>query len=347
MSTKLAGGSYTAIDIFAGCGGLSLGLRQAGLRVIGAVEIDPLSVETYKKNHKKTLMWQIDIRRLSVSEVKRRLGLRTGQLDVLAACPPCQGFSTISTLNRGRSVGDRAQKNLVFEFVRFVRGLRPKAIMLENVPGLAKDWRIKRIEAHLKRLGYSVIYQVLDAADYGVPQRRKRMILVGSRYGKVNFAKALDRKVTVRDAIGSLPRPGMVPDPLHISCEKRSGRIQNMIKRIPKNGGSRSHLRREYQLDCHQRTDGFRDVYGRIAWDDVAPTITGGCINPSKGRFLHPSQDRAITLREAAALQTFPRHYQFSLRNGRYRTASLIGNALPPEFIRMQVVVLRKHLSRI
>ena len=166
-----------AIDLFSGCGGLTLGLTQAGFRVVGAVEIDPLAVETYKTNHKRVLIWEKDISKISAAEVMRRLKIERGQLDLLAGCPPCQGFSRMTTLN-GR-IGQDKQNDLVFEFLRFVRVMCPKAVMLENVPKLAKNRRFKTFHAELQRLGYEVNHAVLNAANYGVPQRRRRVFVVG------------------------------------------------------------------------------------------------------------------------------------------------------------------------
>jgi DNA (cytosine-5)-methyltransferase 1 len=120
----------------------------------------------------------------------------------------------------------------------------------------------------------------------------------------------------------------------------RAPHIEKLIKAIPKDGGSRTDLGEEWQLECHKKSDGFKDVYGRMAWDSLSPTITGGCVNPSKGRFLHPTENRAITLREAALLQTFPKNYRFPLSRGKFPAALLIGNALPPEFIRRHAEAL-------
>lgn len=144
--------------------------------------------------------------------------------------------------------------------------------------------------------------------------------------------------MTVRSAIGKLGTSAMSTDPVHNHGERRSDVVRARIGGIPVNGGSRVSL--ASQLACHERTRGFHDIYGRMAWDAVAPTITSGCINPSKGRFLHPVEDRAITLREAALLQTFPLSYQFSMRKGKYAAAVLIGNALPPELVRRQAMAL-------
>lgn len=312
---------------------MTLGLKQAGFRVLGAVDIDALSVETYKVNHSEVRVWQRDIRRLPATRLRRALGLFRGQLDLLAGCPPCQGFSTIRTLNGKRKIEDE-RNDLVFEYLRYVKELEPKAIMMENVPGLATDTRMTTIRSELSLLGYESVCEVLNAADFGVPQRRRRMILLAAKDGVMKPAKRDKQWPTVREAIAHLPMPGDSGDPLHDLAESRSKRIMDLIRRIPKNGGSRMNLGADGQLQCHRNCDGFKDVYGRMAWDEVAPTITGGCFNPSKGRFLHPEQDRAITLREAALLQSFPPEYSFSLRRGKSGAALLIGNALPPEFIR-------------
>jgi len=333
----------TAIDLFSGCGGLTLGLKQAGFRVIGAVDVDELSVETYRANHPEVRVWHRDIRELSAAAVTGELGLSRGDLDLLAGCPPCQGFSTLRTLNGARAVDD-PRKELVFDFLRFVEGLYPKAIMLENVPGLSEDRRLGVLVRRLRELGYFTRRDLLDAQDYGVPQRRRRMILMGSRLGDVDFAARGPVGKTVRDAIGAMPRPGASGDPLHDVPERRSPRIRQVITRIPPNGGSRTDLPISHQLECHKKCNGFKDVYGRMAWDEVAPTITGGCVKPSKGRFLHPEQDRAISLREAALLQGFPNRYIFSLTRGKHAAAELIGNAFPPGFARVHAAQLRKHL---
>lgn len=321
-----------AVDLFSGCGGLTLGLKQAGFRVVGAVEIDPLAVETYQANHKSVQVWKQDIRNVTATAMVRRLKLRRGQLDLLAGCPPCQGFSTLTTLN-GHSDQDDPRNDLVLQFLRFVRALRPKAIMMENVPGLAKDKRLQKFVSALDAMGYRCSHSVLDAAKYGVPQRRRRFILLAGYRQPISFGKPSAEIRTVRQALKGLERK-IKRDALHTLPQKRSAKVKRLIASIPKNGGSRLDLGADLQLACHQSCDGFKDVYGRMAWDDVAPTITGGCFNPSKGRFLHPARNRAISLREAAVLQSFPATYSFSIKKGKCATAQMIGNALPPEFIK-------------
>ncbi len=331
-----------AIDLFSGCGGLTLGLKQAGFRVIGAVEVDPLAVETYKSNHKRIAVWQQPIEELPVARVMRKLKLRRGQLDLLAGCPPCQGYSTMTTLNGHRTRRD-PRNALALQFLRFARVLRPRAIMMENVPAFANRRPTRRLILALEALGYRCTQGVLNAADYAVPQRRRRFILMACTGATIPFARRAHRRRSIREALGKL-RNGAQHDPLHEVSEHRSHKVARMIRLIPKNGGSRSDLKARFRLKCHRKCDGFKDVYGRMAWNDVAPTITGSCCNPSKGRFLHPVRNRAITPREAALLQTFPGTYRFSLRRGKFAAAQMIGNALPPEFVRRHAAQIIRHL---
>lgn len=213
--------------------------------------------------------------------------------------------------------------------------------MLENVPSLLKHYRFAKFRRRLRRLGYLDIAQVVDVSTYGVPQRRKRLILLALRACVPSLAKPSERMVTVRRAIGGLPRVGASGDPLHDMGEQRTSRVRQVIAAIPKDGGSRKALPARLRLACHRKATGFHDVYGRMAWDALAPTITSGCHNPSKGRFLHPSQNRTISLREAALLQGFPRRYVFLPKHGKEAIALMIGNALPPPFVAAHARALR------
>jgi DNA (cytosine-5)-methyltransferase 1 len=331
----------TAIDLFCGAGGVTEGLRQAGYRVVGAVDVDPLACATYRLNHGRVKLWETAISGISGRLMLKNLRLKPGALDLLTACPPCQGFSRMRTKNGKRENRD-PRNGLILEVLRIVRSTKPKAIMLENVPGLAKSAKFTAFREGLRKLGYQITWAVVDAAHFGVPQRRRRLILMASKLGVPEFAARSAVQKTVRQSIGSLPAPRSSRDPLHNYKVHRGKAVKDLIRKIPRNGGSRAALGKAHQLRCHRRATGFKDVYGRMAWDKPAPTITGGCINPSKGRFLHPGAHRAITLREAALLQTFPKSYQFSLTQGRYAAAVLIGNALPPEFIRRQATQLLK-----
>ena len=325
-------GKPTAVDLFCGCGGLTVGLKRAGFRVLGAVDVDPLSVKTYKANHRDVTLWEKDIRELDPQELLDALGLEKGGLDLLAGCPPCQGFSTMRTLN-GALMVDDPRNDLLLEFERFVEALLPRAVMMENVPGLADDKRFEAFLRKLKELGYLGAHRVLNAAEYGVPQRRRRLIYLAGLGMEIPFADKAAKMKTVEEAIGGLPKAGQSGDPVHDMPENRTPKVLEVIRLIPKDGGSRRDLPEKFQLECHKRCNGFKDVYGRMAWKEVAPTITSGCFNPSKGRFLHPEEDRAITMREAALLQGFPRRYKFPTTDNKSAVALMIGTALPPPFI--------------
>lgn len=333
----------SAVDLFSGCGGVSRGLKEAGFRVFAAVEIDGKAQATYRLNHPDVRLYEQDIRKLDPREVLKEVGLKPGQLDLLAGCPPCQGFSRLRTKNQRAAVEDD-RNNLVLDFLRFIEVMRPKTVMLENVPALGRDERFANLREQLQGLGYKSVVQVLDAADYQVPQRRKRLIMLASRVHEPQMAPPSETRVTVRQALASVGPPSRSRDKLHALPERRSQAVRDLIAKIPKNGGSRSDLGEAFQLQCHKKTQGFYDVYGRMAWDDVAPTITSGCHNPSKGRFLHPSYNRTITLREAALLQGFPMGYSFEVSHGKEAIALMIGNALPPPFIKAHAEKLREGI---
>ena len=334
-----------AIDLFCGCGGLSLGLRRAGLRVVAAIDNDRLSASTYAQNHKRTLVLCKDIRDVDPRALMETLRIVPGQLDLLAGCPPCQGFSSLRTLNGARDVNE-PMNDLVLEFGRFVESLLPKAIMMENVPALAKDDRLTELEAKLDSLDYIHETRIRNAARFGVPQRRRRLILLACRGRAPQFADPKSRRRSVASAIRRLPPPSLSDDPAHNYEVRRASHVMDIVRQIPRNGGSRTDLSDDVQLPCHRSFDGFKDIYGRMSWTEPAPTITGGCINPSKGRFLHPDEDRAITLREAAVLQGFPASYKLDLSRGRYPVAQVIGNAFPPKFAEHHARTLLQQLDR-
>lgn len=326
--------ALTAIDLFSGPGGLTQGLKDAGYRVIGAVEADCGAVATYVRNHPEVPVFVKDIRRLPVSHVMRALGLERGDLDLLAGCPPCQGFSTLTTRNGALPVED-PRNDLIREYVRYVRVLRPKALLMENVAGLLRYPGMEAAVNALEELGYPVrsATRVVDAAGFGVPQRRRRVVMMAAEHRSVPYPLPGTRPRTVRDAISLLPVAGASGDPVHDHGERRSKEVVRIIAAIPRNGGSRLDIGADRQLRCHQETEGFYDIYGRMSWDEPAPTITSGCTNPSKGRFLHPEKNRAITLREAAVLQGFAPDYWFEMTVGKEAVAAMIGNALPPPFV--------------
>ncbi len=334
----------TAIDLFSGCGGLTRGLRDADFRVLACAEIRPEARETYALNHPETVIYE-DVRTMAGMEVLTQIGLSKGDVDLLAACPPCQGFSSIRTRNREVSTDPRNE--LIFEVMRLVEELLPKCVLIENVPRLLKDSRVESFKEGLGNLGYSFASGVLDAQDFGVPQRRKRMILICSRVGEIDMPEAMPHlKKTVRDAIGALPSPGSAHKrPMHRMRQKFTDKV---IERISHVAANRFELPKHLVLECHRNyPNGFRDVYGRISWDRVSPTITRFSHNPSKGRFLHPEENRGLTLYEAMILQGFPRSYKFPLKFGIGKISSMIGEALPPPLALAQARHIRKRLEEI
>lgn len=307
-----------------------MGLKQAGFSVVGAVEKDPLAAKTYVSNHAEVKVINEDITKVKSSRLLPRKGLT---VDLVAGCPPCQGFSRVRRRNRRRPANDN-RNCLVDEFERIVAELKPAAVFLENVPGIEKYYRFKQFLAFLRRNGYTVTCKTLDLSGYGVPQYRRRVCVVAGLGFKIDLPMPQDKRPTVSDAIRSLPKPKKARKLLQRTTTEHAPDVLARIKAIPLNGGSRSQLPASFALKCHKKCNGFKDVYGRMHWNKPSPTITGGCINASKGRFLHPQQHRVITLFEAALLQTFPRKYKFHDDRGRYGIAEMIGNALPPEFAR-------------
>lgn len=335
--------SPTAIDLFSGCGGLSCGLKEAGFDVLASVEIDATAARAYRLNHKKTRVYEQDIRSITGDQLMSDLNIES--LDLLAGCPPCQGFSSIRRRNKRMPRHDE-RNHLILEFLRLIDELKPKTVLLENVPAIEKYYLMDEFKRRLKARGYKYDCGVLNARDYLVPQRRKRFVLLASRVGRPALPPSQDEFVTVRDAIGSLEPTSSTDDPIHKIHSHHGERISKMISLIPEDGGSRTDLPAEFALKCHQGENvGFHDVYGRMAWDDVSPTITGGCQSPSKGRFLHPVENRSISVREAMLLQTFPHDYLLPADASRSAMALMIGNALPPQFGKMQARVLFDLLS--
>lgn len=332
-----------SIDLFSGIGGGTEGLHQAGFQTELAFEIDELASKAYNLNHKTTQVITDDIRKVDTDTVKQMLNGQT--IHLLAGCPPCQGFSSIRRLNKPQPVYDE-RNNLINEYVRFIKELMPYTFMMENVPGLALDSSFNVAKKFLEEeLNYNVDYKVVNVKDYGVPQSRRRLVMVGSRLGKIKVAEPILEKNTVRSIIGNMEKPQDSDDFLHQIFPKHTPKILDMIKDIPHNGGSRKDLGIDRQLKCHQKENvGFNDVYGRLRWDDYSTTITGGCLNPSKGRFLHPEQDRCISAREASLLQSFPIDYKFPINAPVTKIALMIGNALPPKFSKVQADNIKKHL---
>lgn len=327
---------YTAVDLFCGCGGVTEGLKQCGFEVVAGLDHDPVVKETYVANHPKVSFYNEDVKEFD-PEIIRNNDLKGDRLDLLVICAPCQPFSS---LNKSKVKKD-SRRYLILEAIKFVQVLKPAVIFFENVPGLMQNnGLMRKLKKGLSELGYHLYSGFkVNAADYGVPQRRHRCVMV-STFGtiKIEYPPPITpegNRVTVRNAIGMLPRLGSgqrdIDDPLH--CARNHSEIA--LKRlaiIPHNGGSRSSLPDDLQLECHRGCEGYPDVYGRMNWDDVAPTLTTGCTDITKGRYAHPEQDRAITMREAALLQTFPETYGFE--GSPAQVSRQIGNAVPVQMVK-------------
>ncbi|MDE0153243.1 MAG: DNA cytosine methyltransferase [Gammaproteobacteria bacterium] len=334
----------TAVDLFAGSGSVTAALKSSHYRVLAAVDEDANACATYRLNHPGTKLFQQDIRTVGVADIRRAIASSL-PLDLIVICAPCQPFSN---QNRYRKNDDRF--SLLLEGARLVKGLKPKTVFIENVPGLANSDKGNLLAKFMAICGQDYAFTeplMVDAADYGVPQRRRRCLIMAAKgksppeIPKPNTPK--DRRVTVRAAIQSLPslRSGETDaaDLLHAARKHRPIALKR-LEAIPKDGGSRCDLPNELTLTCHKGQTGYPDVYGRMAWDDVAPTLTTGCTDITRGRFAHPEDDRAITNREASLLQTFPRSYKFS---GMPKTISTqIGNAVPYELFRAFIPSLRQ-----
>lgn len=327
----------SAIDLFAGAGGATRGLRDAGVSVLAAVENDSEAAETYRRNHPRVRLFDSDIRNVAPADLLRATGLVPGQLDILKACPPCQGFSTLA-----KGMVDQDRNDLVLDVARFVRALRPKILLLENVPGLRRDARLPVLIEQLSAKGYVFHGAALDATSFGVPQRRKRFILFGIREDvKFRISDGILELLpdsfstsarTARHVLGHLKRHARPDDPLDLH-RSSSPHVRSRIESIPV-GGNRFDLPEEHQLDCHRKlkTRSAASSYGRIKLDEPAPTMTTRCTTPACGSFVHPTEHRGITLREAATFQTFPVGYIF---HGAYGSIERqIGNAVPVRMAR-------------
>ena len=328
---------YTCIDSFCGAGGLGLGLQQAGFNILLSFDIDNKCINTINKNKKYFNHPAItaDISDMLNGKILTLCKIKRGDLFLLAGGPPCQGFSV---QRRGDDVDSRNQ--LVFKYAKLVDELYPKYFVMENVTGIAgKRGKtiLEQLIDDLKDMGYFVHINCLNAQDYGVPQRRKRYIIIGERNDMgihCEYPKPTGEHVTVRDVIGDLPEPPIngcdYPGlPLH----RRDKLSPINLKRIQalKPGQGRDYLPDELLANCHKVNSsviGYRNVYGRMEWDDVAPTITARFDSFTRGKFGHPEQDRIISLREGALLQTFPLDFDFT--GNKVDIARQIGNAVPP-----------------
>lgn len=369
---------FKAIDLFSGCGGLSCGLIQAGFEVVSAVEIDKDAAQIYSNYRplQATKVLISDIRKIKGKDLKRISNILEDEIYLLAGCPPCQNFSLQNPDNAEKTVEEK--KELLFQFLRIIKEIYPPLILMENVPGIVTSSNGEILQEFLDKLEnkrcthkdkkYFVVNGVLTAADYGVPQARKRFVLQAIRcdfYSKL-LEKGMEfllpiathsnisipgRKkwITVKEAIMDLPPIAQGEEysgTQNIKNHKCASLSEINIKRIQsvrKGTGSRNSLPENLRLKCHKDYSGRSDVYGIMDLNKPAPTITGGCLCYSKGRFGHPTQDRAISIREAARLQTFPDDFEFS--NSLTRSGLQIGNAVPVKLVKASGQVIHNVME--
>lgn len=338
-----------AIDLFCGCGGTTRGFLNAGINVIHGIDIDPSCRQTYERNNSPARFLCGDVFTMTDREILSGIDLGRKDKLLLSACAPCQPFSKQN--HSGRL--DR-RRSLLSRFAEIVKGVRPDYVFVENVPGLQALRHNSPLHALLTVLeakGYSYDFGILDAKSFGVPQTRNRLILVAAREGIISLPvpthglkTPLRPFRTVRDTIARYPRirAGGKSEHVsnHVSRELSDLNIER-IRHTPADGGDRREWPRRLWLKCHSKTQGHTDVYGRMHWDRPAPALTCRCTSLSNGRYGHPSQHRALSVREAAALQTFPDRYTFF--GTLTEMSAQIGNAVPVMFAETLARVFVQH----
>ncbi len=339
---------HTAVDFFCGSGGVTAGLKAANWQVLAALDNDPIALKTYRENHREVTLVQKDITSEdAIAGVAK--AVENLRIDMMVVCAPCQPFSS-----QNRKRGNDPRDQLIVKSLRMVPVVQPRIIFFENVPGLAGQAHrpiLEELKRALNELGYRVTDPlVMDASSLGVPQRRKRCIMLAAS-DDACLQAFLDTDTSqpgrsVYDAIGRLAvlESGQrhPKDDMH-KARSHSEIALRRLSKIPRDGGSRASLPPELELECHRGSKAFPDVYGRMSWHEVAPTLTTGCTDITRGRFAHPAQDRAITLREAARLQTFDDDYRFI--GNASQIATQIGNAVPPAMIAGLSAALENALS--
>ena len=340
--------NVACVDLFCGAGGLTHGLRLAGLPVVAGVDLDPACRHPFEHNNEGAEFHERDVSSLEADELKSWFG--TADLRILAGCAPCQPFSSYS--QRYETKGTE-RWGLLNHFGRLVDELRPEIVTMENVPTVVKHEVFDDFVDTLERQGYKVSVQVVDSSKYGLPQRRRRTVLLASKFGQVKLPTPSDEhEKTVEDVLKDLPpiAHGEVckTDPLHTSSRLSVKNLRRMKASRP--GGTWRDWQQDLVAECHKRDSGktYPGVYGRMVWHEPAPTLTTQFYGFGNGRFGHPQQDRALSLREGAILQGFPNDYSFVPEGERVQfkvLGRLIGNAVPVELGRVIGSTILEHLA--
>jgi len=335
------------IDLFSGIGGLTYGLRQSGLSVLAGVDNDESCAYAYEKNNGAKFI-SADISKFDFRVLNKIYS--KDSIKVLVGCAPCQPFS--SHAFKLRKDASDARWNLLDHFIRGIKVVKPDIVSMENVRGVTKTDVFKNFERKLKKMGYKVDWKVVYAPNYGVPQNRSRLILLASKLGDISVPKEThtkDKYVTVGEIIRELPKleAGAVSETDQLHQSKRLDPINQKRIKQSRPGGSWRDWDKKLLPNCYKKDSGqtYTSVYGRMSWDDVSPTITTQFTSYGSGRFGHPEQDRALSIREGALLQTFPIDYDF----GNFPAGQLsrhIGNAVPPQLGVVIGTQIREHLKQ-
>lgn len=339
--------TISCVDLFCGAGGLTHGFVKEGLPVVAGIDLDAACRYPYEKNNNSVFL-ERDVSKLEPEEIEALFG--EAEIRILAGCAPCQPFSTYSR----RYELDRNERwGLLYEFARLAEGTLPEVITMENVPSVQKHEVFHDFVSDLKKLNYHVWYSVIDSTHFGVPQTRKRLVLLASQYGPIKMIEKTHKKPrTVKQVIGRL-KPiaageSSKRDKLHIAATLSEINLKRI--RASRPGGTWRDWPKKLVADCHKEGSGktYPSVYGRMEWDKPAPTMTTQCYGYGNGRFGHPEQDRAISLREAAVIQGFPRDYKFIERGAsvEFRTLGrMIGNAVPVGLGQAIAKSIKAHLE--
>lgn len=343
----------SAVDLFCGIGGLSFGLKQSGIKVKAGIDFDNSCKYAYEKNCNSKFIYA-DVSNLKKEDISQYF--EDDEVKVLVGCAPCQPFSTY-TMNGNKQKDQKWQ--LLYQFARLIKETEPDIVSMENVPNLInfkKEPVLDNFIQELKKCGYWVWHDIVYSPNYGIPQKRKRLVLLASKKGDIKLIDSTHKPneyVTVKDVIGDLVpiKAGEIAtdDFMHRSAkisEKNLKRIQQS-----KPGGTwKTDWDEDLKLQCHKKQSGktYGSIYGRMRWDEPSPTMTTFCTGIGNGRFGHPEQDRAISLREAAILQTFPKNYSFTQKKETLKFGQIsrqIGNAVPPKLGEVIGISIIKHLK--
>jgi len=341
-----------AIDFFCGAGGVTCGFKEAGITVLAGIDIDPKFKDTYEKNN-KALFINEDVSNLAPIDLTKYVTISQDDDDLIfVGCSPCQYYSNL----KSDKTKSKKSRLLLDDFKEFVLYYKPGFVFIENVPGLETKVGspLHKFKKSLTKEGYVFDQKVLNAKYFNVPQNRRRFVLVASRLHKeIKLPKQKDKNqkiATVQQAIGDYDKfpkidAGYIDKSSYLHTVSKLSELNlERVKKTPKNGGSRKSWENDetLQLECYKNHEGHYDVYGRMYWNKPAPTITTRFIYTSTGRYSHPEQDRGISLREGATLQSFPLNYNFYSSN-KGAIATMIGNAVPPKLAKAIGATILEH----